>query len=78
MYSKISRSLIFEVRYQSAKKSENYAPQEFGAIRYIISIFAHCVRARVVFRVNGTGIRTSCSPHPLIVDCLLAPPLFKC
>ena len=41
--------------------------------------FRICVRAlracaRVVSRVNGTDIRTSCLPHPLIVDCLLAPP----
>ena len=33
--------------------------------------FRICLRAsaRVVTRVNGTDIRTSCSPHPLIVDC---------
>ena len=40
----------------------------------IISVFAcmRCAHARAC--VNGTDIRTSCLPHPLIVDCLLAPP----
>ena len=32
-YFNISRSLIFKVRCQSVKKSENYAPRKFGAIR---------------------------------------------
>ena len=39
--------------------------------------FRICVcatHARVVSHVNDTDILTSCSPHPLIVDCLLAPP----
>ena len=35
-----------------------------------------CAHARVMNLscVNDTDIRTWCSPHPLIVDCLLAPP----
>ena len=40
--------------------------------------FRICVRASagagVASRVNGTDIRTSCSAHPLIVDCLLTLP----
>ena len=40
---------------------------------FSICVRALCARARVVSRVNGTDIRTLRSPHPLIVDCLLAP-----
>ena len=32
-----------------------------------ICVHALCARARMVSRVNGMDIRTSCSPHPLIV-----------
>ena len=39
-----------------------------------ICMRALCARARVVSHVNGTDIWTLCSPHPLIVNCLLAPP----
>ena len=39
-----------------------------------ICVRALCACTCVVSRVNSTDIRMSCSPHPLIVDCLLAPP----
>ena len=44
-------------------------PQNFR-----ICVRALRTRAHVISRLNSTDIRLSCSPHPLIVDCLLAPP----